>query len=44
MGIDYILEAMNLQNSLGEIENEHRSLLMHLDSKNRENEEQLKYA
>ncbi|CAG9334434.1 unnamed protein product [Blepharisma stoltei] len=40
---DYIQEALKLQERLSSIEHEHRTLLMHLDSKNRENEEQLKY-
>lgn len=40
---DYIQEALKMQERLSSIEHEHRTLLMHLDSKNRENEEQLKY-
>ena len=36
-------EAIKLQDRLSSVEQEHRAILMHLDSKNRENEEQLKY-
>jgi hypothetical protein len=40
---DYMQEAIKLQDRLSSVEQEHRAILMHLDSKNRENEEQLKY-
>lgn len=40
---DYMQEAIKLQDKLNSVEQEHRAILMHLDSKNRENEEQLKY-
>jgi hypothetical protein len=40
---DYMQEAIRLQERLNAVEQEHRATLMHLDSKNRENEEQLKY-
>ena len=40
---DYMQEAIKLQDKLSGVEQEHRATLMHLDSKNRENEEQLKY-
>ena len=40
---DYMQEAIKLQDKLGNVEQEHRATLIHLDSKNRENEEQLKY-
>lgn len=40
---DYMQEAIKLQDKLSAVEQEHRAILMHLDSKNRENEEQLKY-
>lgn len=40
---DYMQEAIKLQDKLSSVEQEHRATLMHLDSKNRENEEQLKY-
>ncbi|OMJ90530.1 hypothetical protein SteCoe_7120 [Stentor coeruleus] len=40
---DYMQEAIKLQDKLRDVEQEHRATLMHLDSKNKENEEQLKY-
>jgi Leucine-rich repeat (LRR) protein len=40
---DYMQEAIRLQDKLNAIEQEHRTTLMQLDSKNRENEEQLNY-
>ena len=40
---DYMQEAIRLQDKLNTVEQEHRATLMHLDSKNKENEEQLNY-
>ena len=37
---DYMQEAIRLQDKLNTVEQEHRATLMHLDSKNKENEEQ----
>ena len=41
---EYIQEALKLQEELESIEHQHRTTIMHLDSKNKENEEQLKYV
>lgn len=40
---DYLQESLRVQERISYIEQEHKAILMNLDSKNRENEEQLKY-